>query len=446
MSLTVDFTDASTPGPSGPIAAWAWDFGDSNTSTSQNPSHTYAAGGTYTVSLTVTGTSPDGTANVTRSITVASGSSSSIQDDFVSYTARSRPSFTPTRSRTYSDAASFRAYISELAAGDELTPASGCGEILISSGSGTAFTIAKNPSGYAVIDLGVRTSVWGSTPASDYVRFTYTGSGNNTPFHINGCSKLRFYGGELDSGIGGTGMLVNAPTHDLIWFEGYITKCGGSGVSVRGTTSSGVSSTTKDIKLQFEVADWCMNPAYDNHADKGTGFHGCILHGNTGSICGTAQGDTEFIIYAHDSLAPGATSAGHTWPEGGGGSVIEQGNSSGGSYDNVDLYAYGKSNLMIPNATNPGSTGSGQTGGNVLNNWGNIKLNGGRAWLWGDDISGSMLHSDNGSWHPGSPVFTVEHGRGNNTNQSTAGSNISQRYPTKTPSGASLGITYTDCA
>ena len=47
--LAVSFTDSSTNTPT----AWSWDFGDSNTSTVQNPSHTYAAG-TYTVSLTAT--------------------------------------------------------------------------------------------------------------------------------------------------------------------------------------------------------------------------------------------------------------------------------------------------------------------------------------------------------------------------------------------------------
>ena len=51
--LTVDFTDTSSDSD-GTIASWAWDFGDGNTSTAQNPSHTYAAGGTYTVTLTVT--------------------------------------------------------------------------------------------------------------------------------------------------------------------------------------------------------------------------------------------------------------------------------------------------------------------------------------------------------------------------------------------------------
>ncbi|MCG3164524.1 MAG: hypothetical protein POELPBGB_00278 [Bacteroidia bacterium] len=47
------FTDASTVS-SGIIAAWDWDFGDSNTSALQNPSNTYNADGTYTVTLNVT--------------------------------------------------------------------------------------------------------------------------------------------------------------------------------------------------------------------------------------------------------------------------------------------------------------------------------------------------------------------------------------------------------
>src|SRR6266700_4015127 len=46
--LTVQFTDTSTGGPT----AWAWDFGDGSSSTAQNPSHSYATAGTFTVALT----------------------------------------------------------------------------------------------------------------------------------------------------------------------------------------------------------------------------------------------------------------------------------------------------------------------------------------------------------------------------------------------------------
>lgn len=46
----VSFTDSTTFEPT----SWAWDFGDGATSTQQNPTHTYTALGTYTVSLIAT--------------------------------------------------------------------------------------------------------------------------------------------------------------------------------------------------------------------------------------------------------------------------------------------------------------------------------------------------------------------------------------------------------
>ncbi len=48
--FAVQFTDKSTGTPT----SWLWDFGDSSTSTEQNPVHTYTTGGTYSVNLTVT--------------------------------------------------------------------------------------------------------------------------------------------------------------------------------------------------------------------------------------------------------------------------------------------------------------------------------------------------------------------------------------------------------
>lgn len=48
---TVSFTDTSTP--SGELS-WAWDFGDGNTSTAQNPTHSYSTPGNYSVILTTT--------------------------------------------------------------------------------------------------------------------------------------------------------------------------------------------------------------------------------------------------------------------------------------------------------------------------------------------------------------------------------------------------------
>jgi PKD repeat protein len=53
QQLTCVFSDRSTDADGG-VVGWAWDFGDGSTSTDRNPSHAYAAGGTFQVRLTVT--------------------------------------------------------------------------------------------------------------------------------------------------------------------------------------------------------------------------------------------------------------------------------------------------------------------------------------------------------------------------------------------------------
>ncbi len=67
LAVTVNGTASSDP--EGPIAAYAWEFGDGGTATGATPpAHTYAAAGPYTVTLTVT--DGDGATNVTtRSVT-----------------------------------------------------------------------------------------------------------------------------------------------------------------------------------------------------------------------------------------------------------------------------------------------------------------------------------------------------------------------------------------
>ena len=70
--VTCLFTDTSTDSD-GSLAAWWWDFGDGSATNAPNPTHVFASGGVYLVSLTVT---DDGglTDVVQQSITVTATS------------------------------------------------------------------------------------------------------------------------------------------------------------------------------------------------------------------------------------------------------------------------------------------------------------------------------------------------------------------------------------
>ena len=84
--LTCDFTDTSIDSD-GTISAWSWNFGDGGSSTLQNPTHTYAAGGSYTVTLTVT--DDDGASDVaTDSVTVTDPNAGGITLSVTGYKVR----------------------------------------------------------------------------------------------------------------------------------------------------------------------------------------------------------------------------------------------------------------------------------------------------------------------------------------------------------------------
>jgi PKD repeat protein len=80
IDLSCNFTDQSVD-TDGSIASRSWNFGDGGSSTSANPSHTYASAGTYSVMLTVTddGGAPD---SVSKNVTVSAPGNQNPLADF----------------------------------------------------------------------------------------------------------------------------------------------------------------------------------------------------------------------------------------------------------------------------------------------------------------------------------------------------------------------------
>lgn len=366
---------------------------------------------------------------------------------FIDATNDQRPA-NPTggRSVSFTTEAGHASAITNMIAGDVISYTGASGALTITKSTGSVYKLSsKNPSSTVVIDYGCSHNRWdASKVTSNYVAFSYTGTGNFVAYWVDACSNINIYGGDFTTGnYGGFGLKVNASTHDVRMMDGYFHLMGNSGIQLAAATSAtpAVASAIYNFYIRAEVTRWAMNPALDTHIDKGTGFHALIAHGSLGDTH-----DYTAYIYCSNPLQPGESSAGQTWSEGGGGCGIEAGNDVGTNEANIRLACYATQLKMIPNGTNVGSTGT-QTAGNVINLWGNIALDGMvMVWIEGVDNTGTMVKQANGSYYPGSPAISVLHGRHTNINQSTAGSNVSVPYPTTTQGGTPTGIVYSiDC-
>ncbi len=98
--LTVDFTDLSTGSPT----SWDWSFGDTGTSTAQNPSHDYTAVGSYTVALTATNAEGSDTETKPDYITVSEQPQTSCHVGAIDLVGQYKKTGAPSGRGYYADA------------------------------------------------------------------------------------------------------------------------------------------------------------------------------------------------------------------------------------------------------------------------------------------------------------------------------------------------------
>jgi len=154
-ALKIDFTDAST----GTVSQWAWDFGDGASSSAQNPSHTYAAAGTYSVKLTAT--NAGGSTSKTRQVNVQAAPPPPPPNTVASDT------FARTVNGGWGSAETGGNYTVQGTAAD-YGVASGAGTMTVTSAGGTRFALLNTPSARD-IDIVFRVAVNKLAKGGNYI-------------------------------------------------------------------------------------------------------------------------------------------------------------------------------------------------------------------------------------------------------------------------------------
>ena len=250
-SLTVQFTDTSTNNPS----IWAWDFGDGNSSTQQNPTHTYNLVGTYTVTLTVTNTA--GTTTETKNdfvqvfAPVVAGFSTSVNSGVVPFPVTFTNSSTGASSyqwnfgdspaivttenptHTYTSAGTFIVTLTAIGAGGTDTttaPITANGVVTASF----TITVAASPTTVGYTNQVVTLNASGSTNATSYA----WDLDNNGSTDVTGVSVTNTIGNLFP---------VSLP-NSAPYFENYTIKltatgAGGSAQQLQNFRATAASST-----------------------------------------------------------------------------------------------------------------------------------------------------------------------------------------------------------
>jgi PKD repeat protein len=166
--LAVNFTDTSTGSPT----SWAWEFGDGTTSTVRNPTHTYLAPGTYTVTLRATNASGTDTSVRTDLVEVGSTAPTGqpmtfpVQADALVKSSQPTKNYgTTAELRTRVGDPEYRSYLRFAPTGLTGPPTKAVLRLWATDASRVASTVASTATGW-----GETTVTWNTAPAAGAAR------------------------------------------------------------------------------------------------------------------------------------------------------------------------------------------------------------------------------------------------------------------------------------
>ncbi len=213
-ALDRDFTDAS----SGDVETWAWDFGDGNNSSAENPSHTYALAGNYTVTLIVTD-SCGNTDTFTEDITVGVICDPLDADFTFNQTAAFNYDFTNTSTGSIDLTAGSTAFEWDFGDGSPTSNAQNPSHIYTSAGTFTVTLTVTDSCGNT--DTHTETVTPGTAPCAPIdVDFTIEQGGTPYDFvlEFDGTGDIADFDWDVD-GITYTGDSINITFPDTGTFE-----------------------------------------------------------------------------------------------------------------------------------------------------------------------------------------------------------------------------------
>lgn len=278
-NATVHFTDISGA-PAG--STFLWNFGDGQTSTDQNPTHTYATGGPFTVSLTVTS---------------CAGNDSETKTNYINLTLPTAPSVTAAE---------------RCGPGTVTLSASGSGTLswFDSASGGTAVNTGTT---YTTPSLSANTTYY----VENYIPGTVYTNGGNTQSNSNGgfftAANQHYLVFDCFSPVKLVSVEVNAQSAQT---NKVITLQNSSGVTLQSVTVSypaGISTVTLNIDIPIGTNLRLVGPAspylWRNDA-------GCAYPYNIGSVisikqssAGTSPTGYYYFFYKWQVEEPGCTSA-----------------------------------------------------------------------------------------------------------------------------------------